>query len=109
MAEKKKLTRALVDGAVLTSIVLIAQLYLQSGLVSLPNMQDPMQALLPYAQTAAPGTTFKTDTGGKLDGVPVAQAAQMLPSSSDGLRFGEHEAHLQVSSFEAVMFKRFIL
>lgn len=62
-------------------------LYLLSGLVSLPNMNDPMEAMLPYA-VASFGASGESEKGGAL---PVAAVVQSLPSSSDSISYGKHE------------------
>jgi hypothetical protein len=72
-------------------------LYLQSGLVSLPNMPDPMQSLLPYAEVVA-ATAVANKTGGKTDkyeaetGVPLAHAIQTAPTSSNSIAYGQADA-----------------
>ncbi|KAH9260322.1 hypothetical protein BASA81_001492 [Batrachochytrium salamandrivorans] len=67
-------------------------LYLLSGLVSLPNMNDPMEAMLPYAvaTSAAAGLTGESEKGGN-GALPVAAVVQSLPSSSDSISYGKHE------------------
>lgn len=69
-------------------------LYLLSGLVSLPNMADPMEALLPYAiVTNGTATVVKEDEkGGTPVAMPVADVVQNAVSSSDALKFGQPEA-----------------
>jgi hypothetical protein len=85
-------------------------LYLQSGLVSLPNMPDPMESMLPYA-VALTGTDSKDPAsekvlaeegralfkGGMDSGasVPVAYAVQTASTTSSSVSYGRHEPAFQ--------------
>jgi len=71
-------------------------LYLLSGLVSLPNMPDPMQAMLPFAEVVADagalasgGQGMKVDKYDTKEAVPVAQAIASAPTSSASISFGQ--------------------
>jgi hypothetical protein len=65
-------------------------LYLASGLVSLPNMPDPLQALLPFAEVIADGNgDGKPDKYDYKQAVPVAQAIQTATTSSASISFGQ--------------------
>jgi hypothetical protein len=75
-------------------------LYLTSGLVSLPNMTDPQQAMLPYAEViidAMQVTGGGSEKGGKEDiyetkeSVPIAHAIQTAPTSSASIAYGQPE------------------
>lgn len=61
-------------------------LYLRSGLVSLPQMQDPMQALFPYAVVES----SKGESN-----APIATAVQYAATSSNSISYGQHEPALQ--------------
>jgi hypothetical protein len=90
--------------------------YLQSGLVSLPNMADPMEAMLPYAVVLAGGeqekggdtTTAQLAEEGRVlfqegmnagpnggQNVPIAYAVQTAPSTSASVTYGQADPHLQ--------------
>jgi hypothetical protein len=84
--------------------------YLQSGLVSLPNMPDPMEAMLPYAvvlldgddkgsasnQLAEEGRVlFQSGMDNAVKDVPVAHAVQTAPSTSASVQYGQADPHLQ--------------
>lgn len=62
-------------------------LYLVSGLVSLPNMNDPMEAMLPYATaTAVGGDDFEKGEA------PMASVVQTVTSTTSGsISYGQPE------------------
>lgn len=65
-------------------------LYLTSGLVSLPNMADPLQALLPYAEVIADAQAAAPhDEKSEKGAVPIAQAIQTAPTSSSSISYGQ--------------------
>lgn len=82
-------------------------LYLLSGLVSLPNMPDPMQSMLPFAialsdgQGKDPETAKLAEEGrvlfqeGMAKGVPIAQVVQTAPTSSQSINYGQPDPALQ--------------
>lgn len=75
-------------------------LYLLSGLVTLPNMSDPMQALLPYAiavNAEQVGTAEEAKKMQEENGkVPMAvAAAQAATSTSASIAFGKPEIAFQ--------------
>jgi hypothetical protein len=82
-------------------------LYLQSGLVSLPNMPDPAQSMFPYALAFVENDKDAMSNpalaeGGKAlfqqamnNDVPVAYAVGTAPTSSTSVSYGQHEPALQ--------------
>jgi len=84
-------------------------LYLQSGLVSLPNMPDPMESIFPYAAILSSGDDKATlanpalaEEGralfqeGLIAGdVPIAHVVQTAPSTSSSISYGQAEPALQ--------------
>ena len=71
--------------------------YLLSGLVSLPNMPDPMMAMLPFAEVVADDYSApqgKKDKYDEKESVPVAQAVQSAPPSSSSIVFGKPDVAL---------------
>jgi hypothetical protein len=84
--------------------------YLQSGLVSLPNM-DPMEAMLPYAVVLLEGEQEKDGNTGTAQlaeegrvlfqegmnagSVPIAHAVQTATSTSTSVSYGQADPHLQ--------------
>jgi hypothetical protein len=85
-------------------------LYLQSGLVSLPNMADPMEAMFPYAVVLMDGEQDKGESvataqlaeegralfqeGLSVGDVPIAYAVQTAPSTSSSISYGQADAAL---------------
>lgn len=78
-------------------------LYLTSGLVSMPQMPDPMQSMLPYAEVAAAVASGsvkdeKSDKYDQVGAVPVAQvvreAVEMAPTTSSSIVYGQPEIAL---------------
>lgn len=80
--------------------------YLLSGLVSLPNMPDPMEALFPYAvvlpDDGGKGSSAIAEQGRVLfqQGLSmsdsnVAYAVQTAPSSSSSINYGQPDVALQ--------------
>jgi len=79
--------------------------YLLSGLVSLPNMTDPTEALLPYAVVIADdgkGDAALAEQGRVLfqqglvaPDTAVAMAVQTAPSSSSSVAYGQPDAAFQ--------------
>jgi len=83
-------------------------LYLRTGLVSLPNMPDPMESMLPYAVAMADSAPkdaahakMLAEEGrsllkGSMEGtVPVANVVSNAPTSSSSIAYGRPDVNLE--------------